>query len=354
MDTMNTKIHRITPDCQPVFPCWLWDAREQEWGRASFGPCDIYLGEMSSDYTHWHPDQPTAPTQRPDDEFLCDKCGIGYYLPSGRCDHCNQSHARVPASTAPAPSVPLSATPRTDAIGPTCTNVVWDMGIKKTYVFVPADFARALETELRSSEAALAAKDEELAALKADVFCCPPCNENDYEGFKWKDSHDELEKQLAASKAECERLKHLHTEAMREVAQLRARITEVERHSLVLRQSAADANTTLTQMRISEDAWLLDRDQLRAENELLRTRLGAILWSGALDDKTCGQVQEWVKEHQSQLAAENAKLRGLLMQTDDALESARESDLSAKQLRVVDAALTAIRAALSEKGGGHE
>jgi hypothetical protein len=46
----------------------------------------------------------------------------------------------------------------------------------------------------------------QLAAMEGDVFCCPPCDENDYEGFKWCDSHDELEKQLAALEADKARL----------------------------------------------------------------------------------------------------------------------------------------------------
>ena len=25
----------------------------------------------------------------PDDEYLCQICFVGFYLPSGRCDHCN-------------------------------------------------------------------------------------------------------------------------------------------------------------------------------------------------------------------------------------------------------------------------
>ena len=59
----------------------------------------------------------------------------------------------------------------------------------------------------------------------------------------------------------------------KEIERMTKRVTETERHSLQLRQEAADANTTLTQMRINEDAWLLERDALRAEVKELRKQL---------------------------------------------------------------------------------
>ena len=47
---------------------------------------------------------------------------------------------------------------------------------------------------------------------------------------------------------------------------------------------------------------------LRAELEDANTRLASIIWSGALDGKTAGEVQKWVGEYQTELAAERAKL----------------------------------------------
>jgi len=70
---------------------------------------------------------------------------------------------------------------------------------------------------------------------------------------------DELRQANADLRAECERLNK--------------RVTDAERLSLQLRQDACDATTTLTQMRISEDAWLLERDSLHAELELQTTRV---------------------------------------------------------------------------------
>ena len=39
---------------------------------------------------------------------------------------------------------------------------------------------------------------KENAALRRDVYQCPPTSENDYEGFKWNDACEELERENAA------------------------------------------------------------------------------------------------------------------------------------------------------------
>ena len=53
-----------------------------------------------------------------------------------------------------------------------------------------------------ASEQALVRTIEELrrenAALRSDVYQCPPTSENDYEGFKWRDACGELERENAA------------------------------------------------------------------------------------------------------------------------------------------------------------
>jgi hypothetical protein len=48
---------RITPECQPVFPCWMWDNSFTKWWRRDAFPDAAPHGV----YTHWHPDSPTAP-----------------------------------------------------------------------------------------------------------------------------------------------------------------------------------------------------------------------------------------------------------------------------------------------------
>lgn len=60
---------RITPDCQPVFPCWVWHSGNHlmrpEWTHSS----QLVQSLAVSPYTtHWHPDQSIAPTCVPGEE----------------------------------------------------------------------------------------------------------------------------------------------------------------------------------------------------------------------------------------------------------------------------------------------
>lgn len=82
---MTTQIHRIAADCQPEFPCWLWGrinaiypSPVEHWRPHSFMPNAglHYLPGRPDDKlrpgvflaTHWHPDQPEAPTATPPTE----------------------------------------------------------------------------------------------------------------------------------------------------------------------------------------------------------------------------------------------------------------------------------------------
>ena len=82
----------------------------------------------------------------------------------------------------------MSNTPKTDAAcgwpwghhGRIESN---DLLINVDGPFVHAAVARELEREN--------------AALRRDVYQCPPTSENDYEGFKWRDACEELERENA-------------------------------------------------------------------------------------------------------------------------------------------------------------
>lgn len=66
-----SKVQRITPSCQPVFPCWLWNPNVTPFSKQLIGwerwkvnnPGDYYF---LKERTHFHPDQPSAPTEVPD------------------------------------------------------------------------------------------------------------------------------------------------------------------------------------------------------------------------------------------------------------------------------------------------
>ena len=105
--------------------------------------------------------------------------------------------------------------------------------------------------------------------------------------FGFQDFARTLETELAAAKAECERL---------------ARQTDLAEKEL----------------RIFKVGWKEDHAELataRSERDLAITRVASILWSGAIDKHTCGDVQQWVTDYTADLArlrAEVERLKGAL------------------------------------------
>lgn len=62
---------------------------------------------------------------------------------------------------------------------------------------VSAAYSRLLQAELKSAIIKKNKLERENAALRRDVYQCSPTSENDYEGFKWRDAHEELEQENA-------------------------------------------------------------------------------------------------------------------------------------------------------------
>lgn len=65
---MTTQIHCIS-DKAPEFPCWLWheDTGSKFWQKC-MSQADFYCTYGYYSATHWHPDQPEAPTATPPTE----------------------------------------------------------------------------------------------------------------------------------------------------------------------------------------------------------------------------------------------------------------------------------------------
>ncbi len=61
----TSQVRRITAEDRPVFPCWLWINGPQF--REGFWLHYEHTRPVAVPYTHWHPDQPDAPTCRPDE-----------------------------------------------------------------------------------------------------------------------------------------------------------------------------------------------------------------------------------------------------------------------------------------------
>lgn len=48
---------------EPVWPCWLYSTHHDFWSKHDYW--EPLAGPEEHGWTHWHPDQPTAPTDTP-------------------------------------------------------------------------------------------------------------------------------------------------------------------------------------------------------------------------------------------------------------------------------------------------
>lgn len=83
--TTPNKAVRIGPESQPVFPCWLWIPESESvadayWYRLLPENADADRRRWSQP-THWHPDQPEAPTFAPEEEGVpcIDRLSAGFH-----------------------------------------------------------------------------------------------------------------------------------------------------------------------------------------------------------------------------------------------------------------------------------
>ncbi len=119
---------KITPETPPQFPCWLFLPNAKHgWFRLSGG---LRLDVSECGFTHWHPDQPTAPTSSPGET------GGEYRGPT-----CAPN--QVQSFTVPPPA--QSQTPLTDQASEDCT-------LNPGSNYVPASFCRTLETALAAAK----------------------------------------------------------------------------------------------------------------------------------------------------------------------------------------------------------
>ena len=92
--------HKIT-DREPELPCWLWRTDSHNWTRSSEWSITVITTAIKAGrITHWHPDQPTAPT-----------CVQGEHLPDCDTNDRNLEGIRKPCNCAqPTPeAVPIWA-----------------------------------------------------------------------------------------------------------------------------------------------------------------------------------------------------------------------------------------------------
>lgn len=87
---------KVLPDCEGWW--WEWWDRENKWlaepQYVHFHKGKYWVETPSQDYEcqpgKWVQATPPPPAgEQGEADKLCPKCGIGFMLPSGRCDHCN-------------------------------------------------------------------------------------------------------------------------------------------------------------------------------------------------------------------------------------------------------------------------
>jgi hypothetical protein len=76
----------------------------------------------------------------------------------------------------------------------------------KTPTEVQADMIRELEAKVSLLLDDLFYARAEIAKMPSDIYLCPPTSENDYEGLKWCDAYEELERENAALREQVEHL----------------------------------------------------------------------------------------------------------------------------------------------------
>lgn len=79
------------------------------------------------------------------------------------------------------------------------------------------------------------------------------------------------------------------------------RIAELEKENKELRMQVEEIKETNLNNVLIAGQQIADLEkenkELKEENDLVKTRIASILWSGALDKNTSGEVQKWEKEY---------------------------------------------------------
>lgn len=147
-------IHKITPENQPVFPCWLWDTACLHWTRRInvnqyFTQLDLHNERL----THWHPDQPTAPTKVPEPLTIAEAANTP-----------EKTERLVGLFHGVSPTPPEGATPETDRVLEPAAD--WHVATR----VVHADFARQLERQRDEARRDLKQAQNDLFWLRNKVL----------------------------------------------------------------------------------------------------------------------------------------------------------------------------------------
>lgn len=132
----------------------------------------------------------------------------------------------------------MSDTPKTDAAEELLYSLSWDTdedGFDREQ-FDPVSAVRS--EKVRELE-------RENAALRRDVYQCPPTSENSYEGFKWRDACEELEREVAELRQKFATMPDnvwSKADLVKQVHQALAERDDADRKNLALRNEIARLN----------------------------------------------------------------------------------------------------------------
>jgi len=110
----------------------------------------------------------------------------------------------------------------------------------------------------------------EIAKMPSDIYLCPPTSENDYEGLKWCDAYEKLERENAALRADNQAA-----------------------HALVLDLRTKEHSERTLAVKLERENAALRADKERLEwietNARLTRKVGYLRWS--FEGPECGTVR---------------------------------------------------------------
>jgi len=230
---MNTTVYKIS-ERSPVFPCWLFHRRLRKWTHHSEEP----LFGADDGHSHWHPDQPTAPTSAPDG---VKERGMGTVS--------MEPPVVMHLSAAPQEGTP---TPRTDAAEK------WMKEVGRWKQEFPAIVAKE---DMAALESDLAARDAELAQTGKLLY-----EAKQVETPFWRAKAERAEAIAEQCRTECEIAERHQAKAEAELAQVR----ETLRISSEGNRNLAESNLRMAR---NEHRLAREIEEWRAKAEALLTHL---------------------------------------------------------------------------------
>lgn len=221
---------RITPEDPPQFPCWLWNAKDNQWRNCRSNFPDYMTSQLIAiGFTHWHAHRPTPPAPVSEAQTIAEAANT----PD------KDKQAVAASTTVPAPD---SATPRTNAADTPLANQA-----AKAIGYLAASWKEGKIDAVQF-------------ARRADAF---------FDVFR------DVERELAAARQEMERLRNASnglgyatTEELQKTLKTVERLLDFEKEVAQLHADLAAARADSERLKgllVSAQKWLRMIDERRDE-----------------------------------------------------------------------------------------